>query len=66
MNILELHAGSRSIGKISDLLGYNVFSVDWTNYENIDLVTDIEKLTIKDVPFIPDMVWTSPDCTPIQ
>jgi hypothetical protein len=63
MNILELHAGSRSIGKIADLLGYNVFSVDWTNYENIDLVTDIEKLTIKDVPFIPDMVWTSPDCT---
>jgi len=28
MNVLELFAGSRSIGKVAEELGYNVFSVD--------------------------------------
>ena len=37
MNILELFAGSRSIGKVGDKLGMNVFSVDWEKYEDIDL-----------------------------
>lgn len=63
MNVLELHAGSRSIGKVAEKLGFKVFSVDWTAYENIDLVIDIEQLTPEHVPFIPDVIWTSPDCT---
>lgn len=63
MNILELFAGSRSIGKIGDELEHNVFSVDWKDYEDIDLVTDIGEMSITDVPFVPDMVWASPDCT---
>lgn len=62
-NILELFAGSRSIGKIAENLNMNVFSVDWKNYDKIDLAIDIEKLKTKDIPFIPDMVWASPDCT---
>lgn len=62
-NLLELFAGSRSVGKVGDELGMSVFSVDWQNFENIDLVIDIEKLTMQDVPFIPDVVWASPDCT---
>jgi hypothetical protein len=40
-----------------------VLSVDWTAYENIDLVIDIEKLEISDIPFTPDIIWASPDCT---
>ena len=63
MNILELFAGSRSIGKVAEQMGMNVFSVDWENYENIDLVKDIEYLETEDIPFVPDMVWASPDCT---
>ena len=63
MNILELFAGSRSIGKEAEKKGLNVFSVDWTPYENINLVIDIEKLKIEDVPFIPNLIWASPDCT---
>ena len=63
MKILELFAGSRSIGKEAEKQGYKVFSVDWTNYDNIDLVIDIEKLKLSDIPFVPDMVWASPDCT---
>ena len=63
MNILELFAGSRSIGKVGDKLGMNVFSVDWEKYDDIDLCIDVAKLKKEDVPFVPDFVWASPDCT---
>ena len=63
MNVLELFAGSRSIGKNAEKLGHKVFSVDWDNYEGINLSVDIETLTTDAIPFIPDMVWASPDCT---
>jgi hypothetical protein len=63
MNILELFAGSRSFGKCAEVAGHRVFSVDWVKYEKIDLVKDIGKLQRKDIPFIPDAVWASPDCT---
>ena len=63
MKLLELFAGSRSVGKEAEKLGIDVFSVDWTDFENIDLVKDIEFLQKSDIPFIPDVVWASPDCT---
>lgn len=63
MNILELFAGSRSIGNVADNLGMNVFSVDWENYKGVDLQIDVEYLEKEQIPFIPDMVWASPDCT---
>ena len=63
MNVLELFAGSRSIGKSAEKLNMNVFSVDWNNYDNINLQIDIEQLKLCDVPFIPDIIWASPDCT---
>lgn len=63
MKILELFAGSRSFGGVAEKNGCNVFSVDWTNYDKINLVKDISKMTMDDVPFIPDCVWASPDCT---
>ena len=63
MKLLELFAGSRSVGNVADKMNMTVFSVDWENYENINLSIDIEKLTKEHVPFIPDIVWASPDCT---
>jgi hypothetical protein len=63
MKILELFAGSRSIGRAAEELGHEVFSVDWTAYDGIDLVKDIGDLGILDLPWIPDMVWAAPDCT---
>jgi len=63
MNVLELFAGSRSIGKVGDELGMNVFSVDWEKYEDIDLCIDVAKLTKEDIPFTPDVIWASPDRT---
>jgi hypothetical protein len=63
MKLLELFAGSKSIGITAEQLGYEVFSVDWQNFDGIDLSIDIEKLTKNDIPFIPDVFWASPDCT---
>lgn len=61
-NILELFAGSRSIGKVGEELGHNVFSSDFENFENIDYVVDILDFDCSKVPFIPDMIWASPPC----
>ena len=63
MKVLELFAGSRSIGRAAEQMGHTVFSVDWEPYEGINLAIDIEELTAEQVPFIPDAVWMSPDCT---
>lgn len=63
MNVLELFAGSRSIGKVCDNLGYNVFSSDINSFDNIDYVIDINKFDVSLVSFIPDFIWASPPCT---
>ncbi len=63
MNVLELFAGSRSVGKTAESLGMNVFSVDWDNYEGVNLVVDIGTMTKDVIPFVPSIVWASPDCT---
>lgn len=63
MKVLELFAGSRSVGACAESLGMEVFSVDWDPYPNIDLVADIGTITKDIIPFVPDMVWASPDCT---
>jgi len=63
MKVLELFAGSRSIGKASEILGYKVFSSDLINFEKIDYVTSILDFDINKVPFQPDIIWASPPCT---
>jgi site-specific DNA-cytosine methylase len=63
MKVLELFAGSRSIGKAAEILGYKVFSSDLINFEKIDYVTSILDFDINKVPFQPDIIWASPPCT---
>jgi len=63
VKVLELFAGSRSIGNAADRLGMEVFSVDIEPFEGIDLVQDIEFLTPQMIPFKPDLIWASPPCT---
>jgi site-specific DNA-cytosine methylase len=63
LNILELFAGSRSVGKEAEKRGHNVFSVDLKQFEGIDLAIDIEELEPSMIDFKPDMIWASPPCT---
>lgn len=67
MKVLELFAGTRSIGKAFEARGHEVYSVDWNrNFENIDLYADISRLTAAEILEEfgqPDVIWASPDCT---
>ena len=40
-----------------------MFSIDWEDFDGVDLAIDIEELEIDHLPWIPDMIWASPDCT---
>lgn len=61
--ILELFAGSRSVGKAAEKLGWQVFSSDIKAFDGIDYVTDIFDFDVTKVPFKPDVIWASPPCT---
>ena len=65
--MLELFAGTRSIGKAFEKRGHEVFSVEWNkDFENIDLYADILTVTADDIIQKfgrPDVIWASPDCT---
>ncbi len=61
MKILELFAGSRSIGKAAEK--HEVFSSDIEQFGGIDYVADVMDFDVSKVPFAPDMIWASPPCT---
>jgi len=63
MKVLELFAGSRSIGKVAESLGHQVFSIDINDFDGIDLVINILELKKQMIPFVPDLIWASPPCT---
>jgi site-specific DNA-cytosine methylase len=63
MNLLELFAGSRSIGNAAEELNINVFSSDINNFDKINYVVDILDFDVNEVPFIPNIIWASPPCT---
>ena len=63
IKVLELFAGSRSIGNAAESLGYEVFSSDINDFEGIDYVVDILNFDTNKVPFKPDIIWASPPCT---
>lgn len=63
MRILELFAGSRSFGRVAEQRGHDVFSVDWKQFDGIDLVIDIEYLEESMLPWIPDVVIDGRPCT---
>ena len=63
MNVLELFAGSRSVGKQAEKLGMNVFSSDLIEFEGIHYPVSILDFDVFKVPFQPDVIWASPPCT---
>lgn len=67
MKVLELFAGTRSIGRAFEAQGHEVFSVEWDkDFENINMYADISQVTAADILERfgkPDVIWASPDCT---
>lgn len=67
MKVLELFAGTRSIGEAFEGKGHEVFSIDWDKrFENIDWYADISTITTQDIIEKfgqPDVIWASPDCS---
>lgn len=67
MKVLELFAGTRSVGKVFEARGHEVFSVDWDkDFEHINLYADIGELTADEILKKfgkPDVIWASPDCS---
>ena len=67
MKVLELFAGTKSVGKAFEERGHEVFSVEWDKrFPNISLYEDVSKLKPEDILTMfgkPDVIWASPDCT---
>jgi hypothetical protein len=63
MKVLELFAGSRSIGKVADRLVFDVYSSDIEQFGGIDYVVDILDFDVTKIPFKPDIIWASCPCT---
>jgi hypothetical protein len=67
LRVLELFAGTRSIGKAFEAAGHEVYSIEWDKkHENIDWYEDILKVTTQDILVRfgrPDVIWASPDCS---
>lgn len=67
LKVLELFAGTRSIGKAFEAAGHEVYSVEWDEqHANIDWHADIGGITAQDILDRfgrPDVIWASPDCT---
>ena len=64
MNILELFAGTCSIGKYCEQLGFNVVALDNDPKSNVTIRMDIMEWDYTEYPpgyF--DIIWASPPCT---
>ena len=62
-----MFAGTRSIGKVFEKRGHEVFSIEWDKqFNDIDLYADISTVTAEEILKRfgrPDVIWASPDCT---
>lgn len=67
MKVLELFAGTRSIGRAFERHGHEVLSVDWDEqFPDIDIQDDVMNVYARDIVERighVDVVWASPDCT---
>ena len=63
MKVLELFAGSCSFSNVAKEYGHDTFTTDHIQHGNIDYVTDFFAFDLKQIPFMPDVIWASPPCT---
>ena len=67
LKVLELFAGTCSVGKAFERRGHKVFSIEWNkSFPGIDWYEDISNVQASDILERfgrPDIIWASPDCT---
>lgn len=67
MKVLELFAGTKSIGRSFEERGHEVFSIEWDKrFPDISLYKDVLQVTAGEILEKfgkPDVIWASPDCT---
>ena len=61
--LLELFAGTKSVGVVAEEMGWDVFSSDIHPDFETDYTADILDFDASRVPFVPDVIWASPPCT---
>ena len=62
MKLLELFCGTKSISNVFAEMGVKTFTIDFNPKFNPDLCIDIMDLDISMLPWMPNVVWASPDC----
>lgn len=62
MKILELFAGKQSFANVARSAGHEVFTSDILALDGIDYAVPIADFDPARVPFLPDMIWASPEC----
>ena len=57
-----MFSGTKSFSKVMAKYGHKTFTIDNDPKLEPDLVEDIFKLSVKDLPYKPDIIWASPPC----
>jgi hypothetical protein len=60
--LLELFAGTGSVGRAFEARGWHVISVDIDPHTNPDICMDVRDLTLSHLSHHPDLIWASPVC----
>lgn len=63
MKMAELFCGTKSVSNIFKDGNHDVFTIDYDLQHNPDLCINILDFDVSMLPWIPDVVWASPDCT---
>lgn len=62
MRVLDLFAGLKGWSDPFKERGHEVFTVELNPAQEPDLVADVSKLTLDDLPWLPDIILASPPC----
>lgn len=63
MRLLELFAGTKSVGRVAEERGWEVFSSDILPEFETDYTADVLDFDLGRVPWVPHVIWASPPCT---